>query len=59
MDFLKSLRNPLGNGGAVIIRSPAPAMIQFLLYLASGDGSTDPNGELVVVMPPSPSNTGN
>jgi hypothetical protein len=33
-------------------------MQQFLLDLAAADGSTDPNGEIQVVTPPSPSNSG-
>jgi Ca2+-binding RTX toxin-like protein len=47
-----------GFGAPIIIRSPAPQMQQFLLDLAAADGSTDPNGEIQVVTPPSPSNSG-
>ena len=47
-----------GYGAPTIIRSPNPQMQQFLLNLGAGDGATDAEGELVVVTPPSPSNSG-
>jgi Ca2+-binding RTX toxin-like protein len=45
-------------GAKVVLRSPAPAMQQFLLDLATADGALHPNDELLVVLPPSPSNSG-
>jgi Ca2+-binding RTX toxin-like protein len=47
-----------GFGSPTIIRSPDPNMQNFLLTLANADGATDANGEIAVVIPPSPSNAG-
>ena len=47
-----------GFGSPTIIRSPDPNMQNFLLALGGADGATDANGELAVVTPPSPSNSG-
>ena len=47
-----------GFGAPTIIRSPNPAMRQFLLDLGAADGATNPELELDVVTPPSPSNAG-
>lgn len=47
-----------GFGAPTIVRSPDPHVQDFLLALAAADGATDAQGELVVVVPPSPSNAG-
>ena len=47
-----------GTGGPVVVRSPNPAMAEFLRYPAAGDGATDADGELALVMPPAPNNSG-
>ncbi len=45
-------------GAKIIIRSPNPQTQDFLQSLGAADGATDPSGELVIVSPPSPSNSG-
>jgi Ca2+-binding RTX toxin-like protein len=45
-------------GAKIILRSPAPPTRDFLAALAAADGATDVEGELVIVTPPSPGNTG-
>jgi Ca2+-binding RTX toxin-like protein len=47
-----------GFGAQTIIRTPNPQMQNFLTLLGTGDGATNSNGELQVVVPPSPSNAG-
>lgn len=47
-----------GFGAPVIIRSPSPAVQQFLFDLAAADGSWDADLELQIVEPPSPANAG-
>jgi hypothetical protein len=47
-----------GFGSPTIIRSPNPHMRQFLADLGAGDGATDPEGELQIVSPGSPANSG-
>jgi Ca2+-binding RTX toxin-like protein len=49
---------PPGFGAPTIIRSPDPSTQKFFLDLGAADGATDAQGEMVVVSPPSPGNTG-
>jgi RTX calcium-binding nonapeptide repeat (4 copies)/Metallo-peptidase family M12B Reprolysin-like len=55
IDWLGNFNNFIvpgpGYGGLTIVRSPSPLLQDYLLNLASADGATDPNAEIVVVIP--------